>query len=99
MSKITLRIPAKEQYAYIEIEIPSEFTPAEVKETYDLYTGLMKGEQSVSELAFNTYLIELMNSDLTKPLNAEFYESLTKSQVDVVQSIKRFKKRLSVIEE
>lgn len=87
---VIIRVTTGKEYCYIE----EQYSGDNPKARFDELFALMNGGPKVSELAFSQYLIELMNSDLTKPLNADFYESLSKTQVDIIQAIKRFKKRL-----
>lgn len=88
--KATLRIPTKEQYAYIEVEY--EGTEQEIKQKYDSLTSLIHEKEDSN--TFYEYLIALADSNLTEWGNADNYASLTEKQKAVVQAIKRFSKRI-----
>jgi hypothetical protein len=88
--KATLRIPTKEQYAYIEVEC--EGTEEEIKEKYDSLTRTVHGGEDHN--SFYNYLIALADSNLAEWGNADNYASLSEKQKAVVQAIKRFSKRI-----
>lgn len=92
IKKAVLRIPTKEQYAYIEVETTG--SPEQIKSEYDELTALMNNTIGVSEQSFSEYIINLMNSELTKWGDVDYYQSLSQPQKNIVQSIKRFYKRL-----
>lgn len=111
MSKITLRIPCKEPYAYVEAILEDadvgegqafqyKFKPEKIKEKYDELYALMNpsASQICPNKAFYEYLVSLANSDLTKWGTSEHYESLNDEEKSVCQAFKRFVKRLPVIE-
>ena len=94
---ITLRIPTKEQYAYVEIQVDSNID--EAMKIYNEAITKINKTSSISDFDFNNYLIKLVNSDLTEWGHTEFYQELNESQKMVVQSLKRFSKRLLTNEE
>ena len=96
MSKITLRIPTKEPYAYIEEVYEGE----NIKGRYNELYSLMNEGQKVSETAFNDIIVKIADSDLTEwQMDADFYQTqLTDSQKKVIQSLKKFLKRLPINE-
>jgi hypothetical protein len=90
MSKITVRVPCSEPYAYLEAEVNGTVGDAvakynEIKETLD---------KSKNQEAFYSLLRTIVDSDMTKWGVSDDYASLTQQQKDVVQSVKRFYKRL-----
>lgn len=94
MSKLTLRVPTKDQYAFVEVE--TDFTvgtPEQVKEEYDKLYAVMNGKETPPN-AFYSYLIALMDSNLATWGSADNYEALNDKQKEVVQSIKKFAKRI-----
>lgn len=94
MFKANIRIPTAHQYAFIELQV--EDTPEKIKACYDIMTEMMNKSQAMSEIAFNVYLVNVINSDISdwKGVSTDEYHSLTDSQKAVIQAIKRFKKRL-----
>ncbi len=103
MNKVTLRIPTKDQYAFVEIvieNVANEFDPKNLKEIYDKAISTFNSNGGVSETEFNNFLISWVNRDLAKVGDVNFYEKLSQNQKDVVQSLKRYYKRIeSVIKE
>ncbi len=85
--KFILRIPT-DMYAYTEAEF--EGTAEEAKQRYDEIKSVFK-EDSPS---FNSFLISLVDSNLTEWGDADHYEELSAVQKDVMQSLKRFAKRI-----
>lgn len=95
--KTTLRIPCKEQYAYVEVELNEESSET-IKKVYDELTSVMK-EISSPELVFCEYLVNLMDSNMQKWGTVEEYNSMNENQKKAIQSIKRYYKRLQSVRE
>jgi len=93
---IKIRIPTKDQYAYIE----EDYEGDDVKGRYSELYSLMNEGQKVSETAFNDIIVKIADSDLTEwQMDADFYQTqLTDSQKKVIQSLKKFLKRLPINE-
>jgi len=92
--KTIIRIPGKHQYSYLEVEAPPEASWSQIKVIYDEVYDLIN-DVDVPTDAFNQYLIRLVDSDLSVWGDVESYNALGQSQKNVVQSIKRLKKRLN----
>jgi hypothetical protein len=101
---ITLRIPTKDQYAYVEVELelPDRELSEEVgvvKRIYDGYIQTFQSENKYSESKFNEMVSKVLDSDLCEwQITTEQYEDLTDSQKVVYQSMKKLKKRLAIEE-
>lgn len=98
---ITLRIPTKDQYAFVEVQYIAESEDKQdearkVKEIYDQF--IQTFQETSNPEAFNDYLIALANSDLTKWGDANHYEGLSAKEKEVCQAFKRFVKRLPELE-
>ncbi len=89
--KTKIRIPT-DTYAYIEVDF--EGTAEEIRSKYNELKAVMTG-QVVSDDAFNAYLVRVVNSDISEWEDINYYESLSRPQKDVVQSLKRLEKRLT----
>lgn len=88
--KATLRIPTKEQYAYIEVEM--EGSQEEIMEKYNEMTKAVFGGFGLERLEFN----KVIDTYLTKgTIESSQYESLSKEQQDIIQEIKRSFARLN----
>ncbi len=87
-TKFTLRVPCPEPYAYIEAEIEGETSEA-IGKYIEIRDAIEESKQG-----FHTLLKNIFNSDMEDWGEADEYASLSKEQQDVVQSIKRFAKRL-----
>jgi len=86
---IKLRVPCKEAFAFIE----EDYEGDNPKGRYDELYALMNGKETPPE-AFYTALQALFDSNLTLWGSADEYEALSPSQQAVLQSAKRYKKRL-----
>lgn len=92
--KTTLRIPTKDQYAFIEVETDQNNTPAEIKSIYDGLISAFQDPDGVSNQDFCLYLQAIIDSDLNKWGDVESYNMLNDSQKKVAQSLKRLAKRI-----
>lgn len=96
--KTTLRIPTKEPYAYVEVELDGEeLSPNGVKKLYDDLTSEMNSDTSSgkqTESKFLDFIISVIDSDFTKWGHVDDYAAMNDQQKAVVQSMKRFYKRL-----
>ena len=86
---IKLRIPCKEQFAFIEEDYEGDNPKGRFNELYQLMNGT-----GVSETEFCQRLEKVINSDLTAWGTVEAYNELNPSQMAVFQALKRFRKRL-----
>lgn len=90
-----LRIPTQDPYAFIEVDIEN-LEVSEVKEVYDNYMSVFN--QKPLSIDLISYLINLFNEDLDKgawgKMSPEEYQGLSESEKNLIQSIKRFYKRL-----
>lgn len=87
--KTTIRIPT-EQFAYIEIE--GDFnTVQEMIELHDLATKLYRGGGGLESRVFDEILDEYLWESET--MKAEDYESMNHEQQNIIQIIKRSRKR------
>ena len=102
MTKVTLRIPTNDTYAFAEIvfERPIvtsnengsaytgfDWTPERVKEEYDKYIQAFKVQEGISEKDMNAYMDKYLMGDL-RELN-EQYQKMSPSQQSCIQTIKR----------
>jgi hypothetical protein len=104
MSKVkaTLRIPTKDPYAFIELQVEEE--PELIVTAYKAMYDSVNKPNEISENAFYDKLVGIMNNDLSLVkrdddevvcyLTTDELPKLSKGQDDVIQAIKRFKKRL-----
>lgn len=88
-----IRIPT-DQYAYVSIFL-EDATPQEIKLKYDEVRAVMNNTP-LPDNTFNEYLCKKIDDDLGgNGLDPNWYETLSKEQQAVIQSLKKFKKRLS----
>jgi len=89
----TLRIPTREQYAYIEVQMEGspDLTPIEVYDKYKELTQLVQEEPSLMEKDFNQVLDEYIWGSGT--MTADQYAAMTPGQQQIIQTIKRSRKR------
>jgi len=89
--KYTLRIPAAEQYAYIETEFEGEAEDA--IEEYRRLTKSMTGGSGLEPKEFNAFLDEYLEHD---SINADpgIVEKMNLEQSDLIQTIKRSRTRI-----
>lgn len=88
--KATLRIPTKEQFAFIELEMEVDSPDAAV-EAYHTTTGLFQPKSGLPDKDFNSFLDTYLESN-TGDVNV--YNKMSKEQQDVIQTIKRSVKRI-----
>ena len=90
-----LRIPTKDTYAFVEIDTEN-LEALEVKKIYDDYMAVFNPQPMTAYLT--DYLINLFNEDLDKgawaKMSPEEYMELSENHKALLQSIKRFYKRL-----
>lgn len=90
-----LRIPTIDPYAFVEIDTDNS-EALEVKKIYDDYMAVFNSKPITADLSL--YLINLFNEDLDKgawgKMSPEEYMELNENEKALVQSIKRFYKRL-----
>ena len=82
--KATLRIPTKEQFAYIEVEV--EGTREEIINQYQDFTEGVHGGFGLERLEFNKILDNYLKSGTI--LSGE-YEQLSSTQQNIIQEIKK----------
>lgn len=91
--KATLRIPAKEPYAYIEVQVDGE--PETIVEGYNYFTKLINNPTvqagGLDRLDFNKALDQYL---LDKSMDSDAYEKMSDSQKAVVQELKKAFKRI-----
>lgn len=95
--KITLRLPTKDQYAYIEVESEAD----SIEDAYEAYKEAMKMIQGgntggLPPKEWNAWLDGYLN---TKTGDAEQYAAMSPEQQRVIQEIKRSLKRITYDEE
>jgi len=94
--KTTLRLPT-DQFAFIELSV--EETPEGAMEIYKRLKNAVNGNISPNNpIPTMNYLIELFNSDLDpvfwKKMSPDQYAQLSEVEQQLIQSVKRFYKRL-----
>lgn len=94
MNKVTYRVPTKEQYGFIEVEIdntsPERVTEEVIKEKFDNLYAAMNSNQKVSDTQFLTDLMDIVDHNLKiEGVGAtEWFESLTTTQKLVYSKIR-----------
>ena len=92
--KVTLRLPTKDPYAYVELETETEGY-AEAVQLYEDAIKVVKGEPvnefGISEKYFNEALDRYLWGDLS--MDATTYDSMGEDQKRIIQAIKRSRKR------
>ena len=86
--KGTIRIP-KDQYAFIEVEC--EGTQQELEEIYDSFNGGISLREELMSAEFRPIIYKYLT---TVAMTEEEYNSLTFSQQQVIQLLKRSFKRI-----
>lgn len=89
--KTTIRIPTKEQYAFIELEVDE--TPERVVEIYNEYTALVN-QTDVGGLDPKSWRESLDRYLKQGDMEADKYDGMSKAQKYVIQEIKKAFKRL-----
>lgn len=89
-----LRIPT-EQFAYVELDFDG--TLEDAKREYDRINEVFNNKRGDGD--FYLFLVAIFNSDLTEWGTIDDYNACSQEQQNVLQAIKRFKKRLSAKEE
>lgn len=87
--KSTLRIPTTESYAYIEVEF--EGTDEEIITKYREFTKTVQGGFGLEEKEFNRVLDSYI--PVGGSMRPDEYEAMSPSQQELIQTIKRSKKR------
>lgn len=82
--KATLRIPTKEQFAYIEVEV--EGSKEGIINQYKEFTQGVHGGFGLDRLEFNKILDTYMT---TGKILSEEYEQMSSSQQNIIQEIKK----------
>lgn len=90
--KSLLRVPTTESYAYIEFEVEKD-TPEEVISEYRRITQLVQAGFGLEEKKFNEVLDNYLPEGGT--MDVESYEQMNAAQVELIQTIKRSKKRIN----
>ena len=89
--KITYRLPTRDQYGYVEIEIEKENpTPTEVMETYEELMAEVRKDKSLSSREFNTFVDNYLTGGT---ITTDEYDSMSNGQKEIIQVIKRSKAR------
>ena len=90
MAKFTLRIPTREQFAFIECTYDSTEISDPVSK-YEELTSYVNRDRSLMDKEFNKVLDDYIYG--TGPMTAEQYEAMTEGQRSIIQAIKRSKAR------
>lgn len=90
--RVTYRIPT-DMYAYVEVEHEHDDTPdvATIKQTYDDLSSAFKAQVGMEKKDFDGFIERYISGD---DVHVEEYTQMSKDQQEVVQVIKRAKKRL-----
>lgn len=88
--KTTLRLPTKDQYAYIELELEDMTVPQAV-EAYESAMALLKPQEGITDKDFNAFLDRQIMGEAN---HVEEYNRMSDEQKKIVQTIKRTLKRI-----
>ena len=91
MSKHTLRIPCREQYAYIEVEF--EGTSDEAVAEYERLTRMV-AEEGLPTKEWNRFLDDYLSTRKPPHDGLEMWEKMSTSQKYIINEIKKTFKRL-----
>jgi len=89
--KAKLRIPTKDTYAFVEVDVES--SPEGIKQLYSDLIALFNGSDGIKAQTFYNDLIELANSGMKAWGTADNYASMNEGQQAVFQAFKRLTKR------
>jgi hypothetical protein len=87
---ITLRVPTKEPYAYMEVQLDSPDT-TEAFRIYKDLTGMVQKDSSLLEKEFNRVLDQYIWG--TGTMTSEEYDAMSPGQQAIIQTIKRSRAR------
>jgi len=88
---IILRIPTREQYAYMEVQLPEDNTAEEAFQVYKEMTNMVTRDPSLSDKDFNRVLDNYLWG--TGTMTAEEYDTMSPGQQQIIQCIKRSRAR------
>ena len=95
-NKVTLRIPTKEQYSYVEVLLEGEFQPNDVVKLYQDYTAAFNApvapETALGQKEFNNALDEYLATNSLRG-GVELWEKMSPAQKMVINEIKKAVKR------
>lgn len=83
--KYTLRVPTKEQYAYIEQEFEGEANDA--VEAYNALTALVRGADGISESEFNKFFDTYRTTG--KPGDVDVWAQMSDYQKVIINELKK----------
>lgn len=89
--KVTLRIPTKEQYAFVELALENA-QPEEAKELYDQWTYSFNNDGAGLPTKEWNYVLDGYVKDMS--MTAETYERMSYVQKLVIQELKKCFSRL-----
>lgn len=95
--KIVLRLPAKEQYAYLEYTLEGPDTPEFADSAIDEYSRLTKairGGSGLPDSEFNDWSQRYLNRETMTSEDLERYQYMSEDQKSKVQWAKRSFKRI-----
>ncbi len=97
MSKTIIRVPLKDAFAFVEMEVEGVNDVNATKLMYDNIKRAFNEESNPTD--FYQYLIKVINADLSDEWgDVDTYQARPQIEKDVIQALKRFKKRLPIIE-
>lgn len=86
----TLRIPTKHQYAFIEVQYEGNDIKGEYDRLYHEFNS-----EGTSEYDFSQIVTTIVDSNFEKWGSTDDYAMLNDSQKKVIQSLKRYFKRIN----
>lgn len=93
MIQTKLRIPTKHTYAFVEMDLEVENEQG-IKDAYNSLYELMNAKEETNEKDYLLWLSSIIDSNFESWGDINLYHQLSDQRKAVIQSMKRYKKRI-----